>query len=92
MSTASDPSHPESHDEQIAELHRQLHRFSNAIAEFEAMGAELKARQPDARVADMIRLNRETINSMRRSAELVQERLKSLEARQVAATASNRPP
>jgi hypothetical protein len=67
--------------DEIIELQRQLNKFSNAIAEFEAMGAELRARPIDARVADMIRLNRETVNAMRRSAELVEERLRNAETR-----------
>jgi hypothetical protein len=71
---------------EILELQRQLMKFSNAIAEFEAMGAELQTRRRDARILDMLRLNQETVNAIRRSAELVQERIKhaQLRARPVA--------
>ena len=78
MSTASKPSPPE--NDAIGELRRQLHVNANRIAEFEAMGAELKLKPRDSRIADMIRINQETVNTFRRSAELLEARLKQAEA------------
>ena len=73
---------------EIVELQRQLTKFANAIAEFEAMGAELKTRRHDARLVDMLRLNGETVNAIRRSAELVQERLKHAQLKATATAVS----
>ncbi len=57
-----------------------MHDYSNRIAEFEAMGSELKSKPRDARIADMIRINQETLNAFRRSAELLMERLRLAES------------
>ena len=75
------PENPQLEPAEITELKRQLSRLSNAIAEFEAMAAELKERRPDARVTEMIRMNRETLTAIYRSAEIVEERLQQAEFR-----------
>jgi hypothetical protein len=87
MPPATAPNRPET--DELLELQRQLQRYSTGIAEFKAMAAELKMKRLDARVADMIRLNRETIGAMQRSAELVEHRLKLLEARTAAVHRDN---
>lgn len=66
-------------DDHITVLQRQHHKYSAAIAEFEAVEAELKLRPRTARTLDMIRLNRETINAMKRSIELIEERMRHRE-------------
>lgn len=64
----------------VAELQRRLHDNSSRIAEFEAMGVELRLKPRDARIADMIRINADTISTLRRSAELLEQRLKHVES------------
>jgi hypothetical protein len=63
----------------VHSLQNQLHKYESAIAEFTAVDSQLKLNPLTARVADMIRINRETINSMERSAELVRQRIKLAE-------------
>lgn len=58
-------------------LNLQLAKYEAAIAEFTAIDAQLQLQEKTARTADMIRINRETINAMERSAELVRERLRN---------------
>jgi hypothetical protein len=59
----------------IQALERQLAKYDAALAEFMAIDMQLRSQEISARASDMIRINRETINSMTRSAELVRERL-----------------
>lgn len=61
----------------IKALNHQLAKYEAAVAEFTAIDAQLQAQERTARVADMIRINRETINAMERGASLIRERLKS---------------
>lgn len=62
-------------------LQLQLNRYEAAVAEFHAIEAQLKQQPISARVSDLIRINRETINAMARSAEMVKERLAALPQR-----------
>ncbi len=59
----------------VTSLKLQLAKYDAAIAEFNAVDAQLRMQAKDARVSDMLRVNREAINSMERSAELVKVRL-----------------
>ncbi len=62
-------------------LRLQLQNFNDAIIEFTAIEAELQRQPKTVRSADLLRINRETINSMTRSAELVRERLVAVATR-----------
>jgi hypothetical protein len=61
----------------VAALNQQLAKYDAAVTEFSAIDAQLRMQERNPRVADMLRLNRETINAIERSAELVRERLKN---------------
>jgi hypothetical protein len=70
----------------VATLNQQLAKYDAAIAEFSAIDSQLRLQARNARVADMLRLNRETINAIERSAELIRERLRSATASRNSAT------
>jgi hypothetical protein len=59
----------------VTALNHQLAKYDAAIAEFSAVEAQLQLQPRTPRVVDMLRINRETINAIERSAELVRERL-----------------
>ena len=61
----------------IPALQRQLAKYEASLAEFTAVEAELRLRTQSAYTADMLRTNRETINAIQRSAEMVRARLDS---------------
>ena len=60
-------------------LELQLAKYENAIEEFKSMDTELRRQPLTARVADMIRLNLETIQAMTRSVELVRARIDAMQ-------------
>ena len=62
-------------DTELSTLQKQVAKYESALAEFLLIESELRLRGTSARVADMLRINRETINSMERSLELVRMRL-----------------
>ncbi|HUR58398.1 MAG TPA: hypothetical protein VM029_11850 [Opitutaceae bacterium] len=64
-------------DTELSTLQKQAAKYESALAEFVLIENELRLRGSSARVADMLRINRETINSMERSLELVRLRLAS---------------
>lgn len=64
----------------LSTLQRQLAKYETAIAEFAAIDAELERQPRTARVADMLRVNKETIRAMERSIELVRERIATAQA------------
>jgi hypothetical protein len=64
----------------VATLSQQLAKYEAAVEEFRVVEAQLQAQRLTARLADMLRLNRETINAMERSAELLRERLSTVKA------------
>lgn len=59
----------------IETLERQLAKCEAAITEFSAIDAQLREQRLNPRVADMIRVNRDTINTMERSMALMRLRL-----------------
>jgi hypothetical protein len=61
-------------------LQRQLAKYETAIAEFAAIESELQHQSVTPRVADLLRINRETIRAMERSIELVRERIAAADA------------
>ena len=75
--------HPAMTSEDLLALQKQLTKYESAITEFRAVEAELQCAPVTARTADMMRINRETINAMERSIELVQERLRGARERPV---------
>ena len=62
-------------EELLRTLQHQLKRYESAAEEFSAIEAHLQAQEKTARVVDMIRINRQTIGAMRRSADLIKERI-----------------
>jgi hypothetical protein len=66
-------------DIELSTLRKQVEKYEAALAEFLLVESELRRRGSSARVADMLRINRETINSMERSVELVKMRLAAAE-------------
>jgi hypothetical protein len=69
----------------IPTLQLQLAKYQAAITEFLAIDAELQQQPVTPRVMDMRRINRETINAMERSIELVHERIASARVARVRA-------
>jgi hypothetical protein len=61
-------------------LQKQLAKYETAVAEFVAVEVELQRQSVTPRIADMLRINRETIRAMERSIELVRERIAAAEA------------
>lgn len=59
----------------LTTLKKQIAKYDAALTEFLSVECELRLRSDSARVADMRRINRETINAMERSLELVRMRL-----------------
>jgi hypothetical protein len=66
--------------EAIEKLERQLAKCEEAVTEFSAVDAQLRDQKLNPRVADMIRVNRETIGAMERSMDLIRERLSAARA------------
>ena len=64
----------------IDALERQLDKCDAALTEFSAIDAQLRDQKLTPRVAEMIRVNRETIGAMERSMELMRERLAAARA------------
>lgn len=66
--------------ELIDALERKLETCEAALTEFSAVDAQLREQKLNPRVSDMIRVNRDTINSIERSMDLMRERLRAARA------------
>lgn len=76
----------------IDALERHLDKCEAALTEFSAVDAQLRDQTLTPRVAEMIRVNRDTIGAIERSMELMRERLAAARAAASAkATASAAP-
>lgn len=64
----------------IDALERHLDKCEAALTEFSAVDAQLRDQALTARVAEMIRVNRDTIGAIERSMELMRERLAAAKA------------
>lgn len=64
----------------IDALERHLDKCEAALTEFSAVDAQLREQKLTPRVAEMIRVNRDTIAAMERSMELLRERLAAARA------------